>query len=411
MNGHDLLDQVQPGFQGMLPQDPDNLNPNQQPDYLLNRKLGKPLGYNPVEIAMNRREMINEIEKAVQQLIAEALQEGTILNRPEALAKVKLIWGQQAQANPSTTLSPLPSTATSNQPLSPQAKQDFLKRTQQTNREVEMTPLEGTIPQPSIQEPALLPERVDCSPQEEANRLANEGEAFPSTPEEHQLRADLQACPPTVADIKRALLTIPDPTGEIATVEDELVATTMGINPLSFEQQAEHVSIFDKEIEATETASVIYPEGPRAVVNRDSTKCLSPEEHSISIADPVTESIFADMVQPSALEDEMQEDIMSTLHESTQQLLTFLPRRNCIQFFRQSLSMAGLPSWSRWSNDARSNLQKAYLELVADPFEVDQIVRKLQGFSVAYGKTRLLRMTAFLLGLQAWMSLEITDVR
>lgn len=414
MNGQDLLQAVQPGYQGMLPQDSEDLNPNQQPDHFINKKLGKGPGYNPVQIALNRREMISEIEKAVEQLITIALTEGKVLSRPEAIAKVKTAWASQAQAKTSSTSLPQPSTPTSNQPLSPQAKQDFLNKTQAMTK-VGTIPFAATIPQPSTPAPdSPTPDEIISEAIKEGGKRHNEmvAAAFygrtPNPPE----------AIPTVADIKRALI----PEIENGIFDEEIEATefamtdlTMEVNPLTFEEQA--------QIAETQQAEPTPPEGPRAIVEGDTggTSTETVYEGTTTIMegplvdksyDPVVDKIFKDMVEPlSTLEDEIDKDALADLHESTEQLLKFLPRRNCIQFFRQSLSMAGLPAWSRWSNDNRAKLEAAYLELVADPFEVDQIVRKLQGFTVRYGKTRLLRMVATLIGIQAWMSLEISDGR
>ncbi len=415
MIGQELLESVSPGFQGMIPPNQEDINPNQQPDPILNKKLGKPLGYNPVQIALNRREMINEIEKAVAQLIETALTEGMILSRPQAISKVRQIWAQRASDNQPSSTSPSPqSTPTSNQPLSEQQKQACLNRTQQ-NTKVSPTKLGDITPQQLTPAPGSPPPIPESLAQLEADRLANEGEAFPSTPEEHQLRADLQPRPPTVAAINRAL-----------TDRDEFAE---GIQPEATEARPTVSTAVDKAIKdekdyqlghiaeeiesgilqkAKESNLPTHTEGPRAIPNASCT--IGPETNDL---DPVTDSLFTSMAEPSepdVLSDEMQKDLEDTLHESTKPLLTFLPRRNCLQFFRQSLALVGLPQWSRWTPQMRDDVEKAYVELVSDPFEVDMVVRKLQSFSAKYGKQRLLRMCATILGIQAWMSLETIDV-
>jgi hypothetical protein len=125
---------------------------------------------------------------------------------------------------------------------------------------------------------------------------------------------------------------------------------------------------------------------------------------------PFLTKIFADVtVAPQSLDEEFEADVKATLHPSTEPLLKYLPRRNCIQFFRQSLAMAGLPKWSRWTPKMRTDVEAAYQELASDRFEVNLIVERLQSFSVQYGKSRLLRMVATILGLQAWMSMEVPN--
>ena len=129
--------------------------------------------------------------------------------------------------------------------------------------------------------------------------------------------------------------------------------------------------------------------------------------------DPAVDGIFADILagdhdaKQSSLEGEMKEDMYGAIHESTRPLLRALPTTQCVTFFRQSLTLAGLPQWSRWTPDQRTKVEAAYKELASDPFEVDQIVRHLQQFSVKYGKQRLLRMVSTILGIQAWMSTEV----
>ncbi len=376
MNGHELLEKVAPGFQGMVPPDADDLNPNQQPDASLNKALGPGLGYNPVAIALDRRQTINEIEKAIDQLTARALAEGVALTRPEAIMKVKQIWAQQAPATPSSTLQLPQSIPTQTRPLSKTQRQDFLKRTEQNQSTT--TPFAGITPQPSTPAPASPP------PIEQIAAVQHNGELWA----------------PTVMDIRRQLgITDYDPLFPVA----EVCAP-----------------------EPTE-ASPIISEGPTAEENKSRLGLVGlsmPEQMTAADVDikeavggietdPAVDGIFADILagdhdaKQSSLEGEMKEDMYGAIHESTRPLLRALPTTQCVTFFRQSLTLAGLPQWSRWTPDQRTKVEAAYKELASDPFEVDQIVRHLQQFSVKYGKQRLLRMVSTILGIQAWMSTEV----
>ncbi len=293
----DVLAAVAPGFQGMLPAEAGD-NPNHAADPSLRKQLGAPYLDNPVGKAIARRELMADIEKAVGQLQAK----DPNLSRPQAIAQVRTAWASTTQDSPSSTSPLLSPTIQPNQPLSPKSKQDFLNMT--AARKSATTPCEATPPQES-------------------------------TP------APVSQQPPTLDEINACLQ-------EIDKVQARVIKGVMQI------PEQEPVMMVSQQLVGSVQPSS-HPEGPQddktAMTGRSSGE-VKQGAAGLNIELPKPKDVFDELSAepvPSTLEDEFQEDMEKRLHPSTLSLLKYLPRRNCIQFFRQSLSLAGLPSWSRWT--------------------------------------------------------------
>ena len=311
------LDKVTPGFTGMVP--PDSPNPNFGPDPQLNAQLGTetPEGFNPVQIALDRRQEVADINKAVEQLQEQAAENGETLTRKQALTTLQRRWAQQSstQVTPSSTSQPPELTQTST----------LANSNSSTLPGPEVTPKSKTPASEATLPPASTP--------------------APDSP-----------AAPSIADIQAAL----------------------------------------SEKPKTEDLSSHTPEGPvLSVVGK-----LGPD-------DPFITDMLAE--DASGLDEEFEAERVATLHPSTVPVMQHLDKRQCITMFRQSLAIVGLPAWSKWSPAQRKEVQEIYAGLARDSFEVDHVIRKLQAFPAQYGKQRLLRMCATILGIQAWMSLEVPN--
>lgn len=161
------------------------------------------------------------------------------------------------------------------------------------------------------------------------------------------------------------------------------------------------------EIQVTPSSTLQAPSTPEGGQRDSVSEANGPSPTSASVLDPAVDDIFSEMTaEPVDLDEEFEADAKSLLHRDTHDLLKYLGRKNCFQFFRQSLFQCGMPRWSRWTVKNRESVQKTYFELAADPMEIDNIVRRLQGGIPKYGRSRLLRMTATILGTIAWMQME-----
>lgn len=339
------------GFQGMVPNYPGELNPNDGPaDPTVAAQLGPPGGPDPIKEATDKRESLRDFRLAVTQARETAAQDGNPISLKEAARIVVTSWG----------LGPNP-TATS-----PKSA-------------------------PSLQSPQLDP-------------------APPGTFQKPPVRLDS----PTETHSDTTPPASPPASDSVKTPKTSTTQTSRLVAEFMREQEPD-LDLPDVRISPTEaswsTSSVkeakeLVSPSKEEVDDLFKTPAPSGEYRAkVPFATALVQQVVAEM--EAEVSDEVKSPVESQpLHQQTPATQRALTQRQAFRWFTQSFGHIGMPRWSRWSNADRKALQTTFDELVNDVDYVDSIVRLFDRYAVSYGAMRLCRMCSIFIGFAAWSTME-----